>query len=42
VDIFDGLAAKLVRHFGGGTQEEGGELKPTVNIREGKRNCCGR
>lgn len=42
VEIFDGLGAKLVKQFGGGGQEEGEELKPTVKVHEGKRNCCGR
>ena len=41
MEIFDGLGAKLVKQFGGG-QEEGEELKPTVKVHEGKRNCCGR
>lgn len=42
VEIFDELARKLVKHFGGGPQEEGEELKPTVKVQEGRRNCCGR
>jgi Ras-related protein Rab-5C len=41
IEVFDELAARLVRSFGDGAQEDS-DSKPKVNVKEGNRKCCGR
>ena len=41
VDIFNKLANNLAQKMGGVVVGEGESLKPQVNIREGKKKCCG-
>lgn len=41
VDVFNKLTNNLAKKIGGAVVGEGELLKPQVNIREGKKKCCG-
>ena len=42
VELFDKLAKHLAQKYGEVAVDESSELKPKVNIREGRSGCCGK